>query len=50
MNFTYIGYVKTDIEEKMVTNWGNVYSQIEINKELEKGLTGLKDFSHLTIL
>ena len=50
MDFTYIGYVKTDIEEKMVTNWGNVYSQIEINKELEKGLTGLKDFSHLTII
>ena len=50
MNFTYIGYVKTDIEEKMVTNWGNIYSQLEITKELEKGLIGLKDFSHLTIL
>ena len=50
MNFNYIGYVKTAIEEKMVTNWGEVESQLEIKEELKEGLIGLKDFSHLTVL
>lgn len=50
MNFNYIGYIKTNIEEKMVTNWGEIESQLEINEELKEGLIGLKDFSHLTVL
>jgi len=48
--FKPIGFIKSDIKEKIDCNWGEVISEIVINKELEDGLKGLEDFSHVIIV
>ncbi|MDP4119551.1 MAG: tRNA (N6-threonylcarbamoyladenosine(37)-N6)-methyltransferase TrmO [Bacillota bacterium] len=50
INFESIGFVKNNITEKKDTNWGNDISELVINEELTRGLTGLSEFSHLIVI
>lgn len=45
-----IGYVKTEVKEQTDKHWGMIQSQIIINEELAEGLTGLAEFSHITVI
>lgn len=45
-----IGFVVSDIKERVDENWGIVKARIEMNKEYTGGLTGLESFSHAIIL
>lgn len=48
--FEPIGFIKTDVTEKVDVNWGEAVSEIVINSELADGLKGLDGFSHVMIL
>lgn len=48
--FKPIGFVKSNIKDKIDHNWGEVISEIVVNEELQDGLKGLEDFSHIIIV
>jgi len=48
--FEFIGTVKSARENKDDTNWTEVVSEIVVNEELQDGLIGLEDFSHIVIV
>jgi len=50
MIFNPIGYIKSNINQKVDQNWGQVTSEIVINKDLQDGLRGLEKFSHIIIV
>jgi tRNA-Thr(GGU) m(6)t(6)A37 methyltransferase TsaA len=50
VNLKTIGYVKTFVKEETDENWGEVFSEIVIDKSFEKGLKGLEGFSHIIVL
>ena len=41
-----IGYVSSDVTERMDDNWGEVISRINLEAEYIGSLLGLADFSH----
>ena len=45
-----IGSVVTPIKEPVDENWGEVISEIVLEKKYADGLIGLKDFSHAIII
>ena len=45
-----IGYVHNNVESKKDVSWGEDVSIIELNEEYYTGISGLKDFSHATII
>ena len=45
-----IGSVVTPIKEPVDENWGEVVSEIVLEKKYADGLIGLKDFSHAVII
>ena len=45
-----IGSVVTPIKEPVDENWGEVVSEIVLEKKYADGLIGLKDFSHAIII
>lgn len=45
-----IGKVRNDIEYQKDNKWGADVSNIIINEELQAGLVGLSDFSHLVVV
>lgn len=45
-----IGYVHNNVESKKDVSWGEDVSIIELNEEYYTGISGLKDFSHVTII
>ena len=48
--FEIIGTVKSTTTKKIDHNWGEIISEIIINEELQDGLKGLEDFSHVMII
>ena len=48
--FTIIGKVKSNVTERIDHNWGETVSKIIINEELQDGLKGLEDFSHVIVV
>ncbi len=50
MNLSPIGYVKSPVAEGVDQNWGNIISEIHLDKELRPGLKGLEAFSHVIIV
>ena len=50
IEFNEIGIVKTEINEKKDSNWGEAVSKIVLNEELRDGLTGLSEFSHVLVI
>lgn len=48
--FSYIGYIKTLISQKVDHNWGENCSEIVIHEDLADGLKGLTDFSHIIVV
>ena len=48
--FEPIGFVKSNVIEKVDQNWGAVVSQIVINECLTDGLKRLDDFSHIIVV
>ena len=48
--FKPIGFVKSDVTEKVDSGWGAVVSQIVVDEDLKDGLKGLDGFSHLKII
>ncbi|MCL2253451.1 MAG: tRNA (N6-threonylcarbamoyladenosine(37)-N6)-methyltransferase TrmO [Lachnospiraceae bacterium] len=48
--FEAIGTVKSNATEKVDHNWGDIVSEIIIKEELQIGLKGLEDFSHVIII
>ena len=45
-----IGKVRNDIADQKDNKWGADVSNIIINEELQAGLVGLSDFSHLIVI
>lgn len=45
-----IGFVRNDVNDKKDIGWGQDISEIVIDEKYEKGLTGLKDFSHIIVI
>ena len=45
-----IGYVHNNVVSKKDVSWGEDVSIIELNEEYYTGISGLKDFSHATII
>jgi len=50
INLKPIGYVINDVENKKDVSWGKDISKILLEKDYYGGLSGLNDFSHVTIL
>ncbi len=50
IEFNEIGIVKTEINEKKDSNWGEAVSKIVLNEELRDGLVGLSEFSHVIVI
>ncbi len=50
MDLKPIGFVRNEIIHPYYHEWGEVLSEIIINKEFAKGLIGLDDFSHALII
>ena len=48
--FNPIGTIKNSQMEKIDQNWGEIESEIVINKELQDGLLGLEQFSHIVVV
>ena len=48
--FEIVGLVKSKVAEKIDHGWGGVISQIVINEDLQDGLKGLEDFSHIIVV
>jgi tRNA-Thr(GGU) m(6)t(6)A37 methyltransferase TsaA len=48
--FEFIGIVKSTRANKEDTNWNDVISEIHINEELQDGLIGLENFSHIIVV
>ncbi|MBW2622191.1 MAG: tRNA (N6-threonylcarbamoyladenosine(37)-N6)-methyltransferase TrmO [Deltaproteobacteria bacterium] len=48
--FKPIGYVATDVTERVDDNWGEVISRIDLQEEYTGSLLGLADFSHAIIV
>ena len=48
--FKPIGFVKSDVKEKVDCGWEAVFSKIVVNEDLKDGLKGLEDFSHVIIV
>lgn len=45
-----IGMVHSKIEEKVYINWGDVISEIHLDREYEAGLLRLEEYSHAIIV
>ena len=45
-----IGTIKNDVTDQKDIKWGADVSEIIINSELQSGLVGLSDFSHLIVV
>ncbi len=45
-----IGTIKNDVTDQKDNKWGADVSEIIINSELQSGLVGLSDFSHLIVV
>src|ERR1035437_8796870 len=45
-----IGYVNTNVKLQIDKHWGEIQSQIILNKDLENGLIGLSSFSHIIVV
>lgn len=50
IELTIIGYVRSPIQEKTDTNWGQVISRIDVEPAYQAGLTGLAAFSHALVV
>ncbi|MBN1644330.1 MAG: tRNA (N6-threonylcarbamoyladenosine(37)-N6)-methyltransferase TrmO [Dehalococcoidales bacterium] len=50
MNFTPIGIVKSPVKKGVDSGWGNVISEIHVDRKYVDGLTGLSSFSHIIII
>ena len=48
-SFTPIGVVKNGVVERP-EKWSDIYSEIHIKKELQDGLDGLSEFSHVVVI
>jgi len=48
--FEFIGNVKSARVNKDDTNWNEVVSEIIVNEELQDGLIGLENFSHIVVV
>ena len=48
--FEPIGFIKSDVTEKVDSGWGSINSEIVINKDLTDGLKGLEEFSHIIVV
>lgn len=49
ITITPIGVVRNGIHEKPET-WADICSEIHVRKELEEGLEGLEEFSHIVVV
>ncbi len=45
-----IGVVRSDVKESVHGGWADVVSKLEIGDEFAGGLTGLEDYSHVTVV
>lgn len=45
-----IGTVRNNVANQKDISWGNDVSEIIIDEQLEKGLVGLSDFSHIIVV
>ena len=50
MEIRPIGIVKSPVIKQKDVNWGEIISEVHLNKNLTSGLTGLSNFSHLIII
>jgi tRNA-Thr(GGU) m(6)t(6)A37 methyltransferase TsaA len=48
-SFTPIGVVRNGVHERP-EKWSDIYSEIHIKKELQDGLDGLSEFSHVVVI
>lgn len=45
-----LGFAKNKVQKPMLPGWKEVVTEIVINKEFEKGLDGIEDYSHVIIV
>jgi tRNA-Thr(GGU) m(6)t(6)A37 methyltransferase TsaA len=45
-----IGYVSTSVKKEIDEEWGEIISEIMIDRCYEKGLIGLDNFSHIIVI
>jgi len=50
MNMQPIGIVKSPVIEGVDAGWGDVVSEIHLNREFAAGLTGLETFSYILVV
>ena len=50
MSLKAIGIVRNEIKQPIRHGWGNIVSDIVVNRDLTEALDGLDEFSHLIVL
>jgi tRNA-Thr(GGU) m(6)t(6)A37 methyltransferase TsaA len=50
VNYEPIGIVKSPVKEGVDKDWGKVISEIHIDKEFSRGLSGIDSFSHIIVI
>ena len=50
MNLKAIGIVRNEVKQPIRHGWGEVVSDIVVNRDLTEALDGLDEFSHLIVL
>lgn len=50
MNLKAIGIVRNEIKQPIRHGWGEIVSDIVVNRDLTEALDGLEEFSHLIVL
>jgi len=50
MNCEPIGFVKSPFKEGVDEGWGDVVSEIRLDKQYEDGLLGIEAFSHIIVV
>jgi tRNA-Thr(GGU) m(6)t(6)A37 methyltransferase TsaA len=50
VNYKPIGIVLSPVKETVDKDWGEVVSEIHIDKEFARGLSGIDSFSHIIVI